>query len=79
MATRKKKPIPTVRRSWSVTAPAAEHLAQMVERTGMQPGQVVSFAILALSMGMTRSDYVSALLEQGQITIKQAKEGWGVN
>ena len=45
----------------------------------MQPGQVVSFAILALSMGMTRSDYVTALLEQGQITIKQAKEGWGVN
>lgn len=68
-----------IQRTWSVTQPAIEHLEQMVEKTGMHPGQLVSFSILALSMGMTRSDYVSALLEQGLITIKQAKEGWGIN
>jgi len=44
----------------------------------MRPGQLVSFAILALSMGLTRSDYVSYLLKNGDITIKEAKEGWGI-
>lgn len=76
MATNKTK---NIQRTWSVTQPAIDHLAQLVEKTGMQPGQLVSFSILALSMGMTRSDYVSALLEQGVITVKQAKEGWGIN
>lgn len=68
----------TVRRSWTLTVPAYEHLKDMEKKTGMQPGQLVSFSILALSMGLTRSDYVSYLLESGQITTKEAKEGWGI-
>jgi len=50
----------------------------MMTLTGMQPGQLVSFAIVALSMGLTRSEYVSALLKDGIITPKEAKEGWGL-
>ena len=72
-----KKP-PIVRRAWSITVPAADHLKSMQEKTGMQPGQLVSFAIIALDMGLTRSDYVSHLLQSGQITLKEAKEGWGI-
>lgn len=73
------KPTKNIQRTWSVTQPAIDHLAQMVERTGMQPGQLVSFSIIALNMGLTRSDYVSGLLKLGVITIKEAKEGWGIN
>ena len=75
MATNKTK---NIQRTWSVTQPAIDHLNQMVEKTGMQPGQLVSFSILALSMGLTRSDYVSYLLRNGDITLKEAKEGWGI-
>lgn len=75
MATNKTK---NIQRTWSVTQPAIDHLNQMAEKTGMQPGQLVSFSILALSMGLTRSDYVSYLLRNGDITLKEAKEGWGI-
>ena len=44
----------------------------------MQTGQIVSFAIIALDNGFTRSDFVTGLLQAGEITIKQAKEGWGI-
>lgn len=69
---------PTRQRTWHITEPAIEHLAKMQGYTGMQPGQIVSFAIVALSMGLTRSEYVSALLKDGIITPKEAKEGWGL-
>ncbi len=68
----------TRQRTWQVTEPAIEHLAKMMTLRGMQPGQLVSFAIVALSMGLTRSEYVSALLKDGIITPKEAKEGWGL-
>lgn len=79
MARTKRPNVETKQRCWSVTVPALEHLEDMVEKTGMQPGQLISFSILALSMGLTRSDYVSALLERGDITLKEAKVGWGIN
>jgi len=78
MDRKKRTTFPTTQRSWAVTLPAVEHLEKMVKDTGMRPGQLVSFAILALSMGLTRSDYVSYLLKNGDITIKEAKEGWGI-
>ena len=63
---------------WRVTEPAIEHLKKMQRDTGLLPGQLVSFSIIALSMGLTRSDYVTALLKSGDITLKEAKEGWGL-
>lgn len=75
---RYKNKFPTKPRTWNITAPALECMAALQEKTGMQPGQLVSFAIIALNNGLTRSDYVTALLQAGEITLKEAKEGWGI-
>ncbi len=75
---RYKTKLPTKQRTWSITEPAIERLAIMQKRTGMQTGQIVSFAIIALDNGLTRSDYVTGLLQAGEINLKQAKEGWGI-
>ena len=75
---RYKNKFPTKARTWQITQPALESMEELRKRTGMSNGQLASFAIIALHNGFTRSDYVSALLQAGEITLKEAKEGWGL-